>query len=170
MPRTNQGKTSSQGSRSSKSENIRPSKTNQINTNDSIDGVKKPRRKSSMVKFREDTIKYSRMVGPLTANKTMRRVFKKHVQNYLEKYPIVEYDMGTYEIKPSEDFIFNVQVSRDALKIIKSTHWSYLERMLAEANRITTSRGEKKTTSNDLSSAIANLPQNFKYEHKSLSF
>lgn len=121
-----------------------------------------------MVKFREDTIRYTKIVDPLTADKTMRRAFKRHIQDYLAKYPIESYDMGTYDIKESKDFEFNTQISENALSIIKATHWSYLERLLAQANKITTSRGEKKTTSDDLSLAADMLPQNYKYRHASL--
>jgi len=147
-----------------------PSKVETTSDENAAIQKKTSRRKSSMVKFREDTIKYSRIVEPLTANKTMHRVFKKHLEDYLTKYPIDKYDMGTYKLTKVRKFTFRVQISEPALKIIKATHWSYLERLLAEASKITCSRGEKKTNSNDLSSAISTLPQNYTYQHQSFSF
>lgn len=125
------------------------------------------RRKSTMVKYREDTVKFTKVVDPLTATKRIQRIFKNHVQRYLEKYPIGAFNLASdAPIGGNDDPIkFNIQMSASALRAIKTTHWTYMERILMLASNITTSRGEKKTTSDDLDTALKLIPQNLTYTH-----
>lgn len=134
-----------------------------------------PRRVSSVVKFRKDVIQFSKCSTPLTSDKAIRSQYLRHVRNFLEKYPIANFDLGLpLENGTSDDSTsgapgvlnsYKIQITANALQAVKESHWAYMGRLCDHGSKLTQARGRKKTTSGDLKLANDFMACNQTYAH-----